>query len=198
MPAMTVTNPDLVTIVSGLPRSGTSMMMRMLEAAGIPALVDNIRAADEDNPRGYYEFEPVKKTKEDPSWLKQAGGKVVKMVYRLLYDLPPDRTYYVVFMQRHLHEVIKSQDVMLSRRGREGGDLPKEKLIELFKKQLSEFEAWVARQPNFRILYVNYNEMLKDPQPPVKAINEFLGGRLDTTAMCKVVEPGLYRQRAES
>lgn len=172
------------------------MMMRMLDAGGIPALVDNIRAADEDNPRGYYEFEPVKRTKEDPSWLAQATGRVVKMVYRLLYDLPAGYQYRVVFMRRHLEEVVKSQDVMLSRRGREGGAMTKDKLIKLFQKQLDEFDVWVKRRPEFRVLYVSYNEVLKDPAPTVQALNAFLGGRLDTTAMLKVVEPALYRQRA--
>ncbi len=191
-------DPHLITIVSGLPRSGTSMMMRMLEAGGVPALVDNIRTADEDNPRGYYEFEPVKKTKEDPSWLDDAGGKVVKMVYRLLYDLPRDRTYWIIFMRRHLSEVIASQDVMLARRGRGGSDMTKEKLIALFEKQLGEFDEWVKKQPNFRMLYLSYNDTLQDPRPTVRALNEFLGGKLNTAAMEKVIEPQLYRQRAES
>jgi hypothetical protein len=191
-------DPRLITIVSGLPRSGTSMMMRMLEAGGVPALVDNIRTADEDNPRGYYEFEPVKKTKEDPSWLNTAGGKVVKMVYRLLYDLPRDWTYWIVFMQRNLNEVIASQDVMLARRGHGGSDMTKEKLINLFEKQLGEFDDWAKKQPNFRMLYVSYNETLRDPRPTVRALNEFLGGQLNTAAMENVIEPQLYRQRAES
>jgi hypothetical protein len=191
-------DPNLITIVSGLPRSGTSMMMRMLEVGGVPALADNIRTADDDNPRGYYEFEPVKKTKEDPSWLNGAGGKVVKMVYRLLYDLPPDRQYWVVFMRRHLSEVVASQDVMLARKGRGGGDITKEKLIAMFQKQLAEFDEWVKKQPSFRILYVDYNETMRDPRPTVRALNEFLGGNLNTAAMEKVIEPQLYRQRAES
>jgi hypothetical protein len=191
-------DPHLITIVSGLPRSGTSMMMRMLEAGGVPALIDNIRTADVDNPRGYYEFEPVKKSKEDPSWLNNAGGKVVKMVYRLLYDLPCDRQYWVVFMRRNLNEVVASQDVMLARKGRAGGDLTKEKLITMFEKQLAEFDEWVKKQPSFRILYVNYNETLRNPRPTVRALDEFLGGNLNTAAMEKVIELQLYRQRAES
>lgn len=193
---MTPTSSGLVTIVSGLPRSGTSMMMRMIDAGGLPALTDHVRQPDEDNPRGYYEFEPVKRTKEDPSWLNQAGGRVVKMVYRLLYDLPADRQYQVVFMRRKLEEVIASQDVMLSRRGRGGGGLSKDKLIGLFGNQLREFEEWVSRQANFRILYVHYNDTLRQPQATVQVVNEFLGGGLDTAAMLRVIEPDLYRQRA--
>lgn len=195
---MSATPPDVVTIVSGLPRSGTSMMMRMLDAGGIPALTDNIRTADEDNPRGYYEFEPVKKTKEDPSWLEDAGGKVVKMVYRLLYDLPGGYQYRIVFMQRNLREVIASQDVMLRRRGRDQDTMEQDKLIDLFARQLAEFDEWIAAQPNFAILYVNYNDTLRAAEETVRRVNEFLGGKLDTRAMRAIVEPDLYRQRADS
>ncbi len=194
---MTKIDQDVLTIVSGLPRSGTSMMMRMVDAGGIPALTDNIRRADEDNPRGYFEYEPVKRTKEDPSWLANAGGRVVKMVYRLLYDLPPGRDYRVVFMKRHLSEVVASQDVMLSRRGKESGGLSKDKLIGLFEQQLAEFDAWVKRQPGFQVLYISYNDTLTSPKVTVEALNKFLGGRLNTAGMLKVVEPELYRQRAK-
>lgn len=197
VPPMTEPNRDPITIVSGLPRSGTSMMMRMIDAGGIPVLTDNVRKADQDNPRGYFEFEAVKKTKQDASWLAFAGGKVVKMVYRLLYDLPADRQYRVVFMQRDLREVVASQDVMLSRRQRPADNLSPEKLIGLFEQQLEEFDQWVGKRPNFKILYVSYNEVLRDPRPAVTAVNEFLGGDLDVEAMAGVVEPVLHRQRSE-
>jgi len=185
---------NYLTIVSGLPRSGTSMMMRMLEAGGVPALVDDIRAADEDNPRGYYEFEPVKKTKEDASWLEGSEGKVVKMVYRLLYDLPGGREYRVVFTQRNLEEVLASQNVMLGRQGKDAGKLTEEKLMGLFRAELEKADEWIREQPNFKLLYVSYNDTLKDPAPTIRALDEFLGG-LDTGAMQRVVEPTLYRQR---
>ncbi len=189
-------DPHLVTIVSGLPRSGTSMMMRMLDAGGLSALTDHVRKADADNPRGYFEFEPVKKTKEDPSWLDQAGGRAVKMVYRLLYDLPPGREYRIIFLRRRLEEVVASQDVMLSRRGRQGGNLSQEKLIGLFEQQLAEFDVWAGRQPSFKVLYVSYNDTLANPAATVQAVNAFLGGGLDVAAMSRVVEPELYRQRS--
>jgi hypothetical protein len=194
---MTHKHAEPLTIVSGLPRAGTSMMMRMIDAGGIPALTDNIRQADEDNPRGYYEFEPVKRTREDPTWIASAAGKVVKMVYRLLYDLPAGYEYRVIFMRRNLREVIASQDVMLRRRGRENDQLSQDKLIGLFEQQLANFHRWVSERPNFRILYVDYNQTVTDPRPAVEAVNDFLGGRLDTEAMMRVVEPKLYRQRSE-
>ena len=186
---------DYVTIVSGLPRSGTSMMMQMIHAGGIEAMTDNIRVADADNPKGYYEFEPVKKTKEDPSWLNSAPGKVVKMVYRLLYDLPADRQYRVVFMKRKLEEVLASQSVMLERLQKKGGNAADDQMRKLFEAELNKAYQWIEQQPNFQILYVDYNELLKAPAPAVESINKFLGGDLDAQAMLQVVDPSLYRQR---
>jgi hypothetical protein len=188
---------QILTIVSGLPRSGTSMMMRMLETGGMPVLVDNIRVADDDNPGGYYEFEPVKQTKQDASWLKQASGKAVKMVYRLLYDLPTEYEYRVLFMRRNLDEVLASQKVMLTRHGKDDGAVQDEQMSKLFRSQLAEFMSWIARQPNFRMLEVDYNQMLADPPTMIAKINDFLGGTLDSEAMAGVVNPTLYRNRKQ-
>jgi hypothetical protein len=184
-----------VTIVSGLPRSGTSMMMRMISEGGIAPLIDNVRKADEDNPEGYYEFEPVKKTKQDASWLGQAPGMVVKMVYRLLYDLPAGHEYRVIFMRRKLEEVIKSQEVMLERKGKAGGDMSDEKLIAMFREELAKCLAWMKERPHFKFVEVDYNQMLADPQPQVVRLNDFLDKSLDTGKMLAVVNPKLYRQR---
>jgi len=192
---MTASDKEFVTIVSGLPRSGTSMMMQMIHASGIPALSDNIRVADDDNPKGYYEFEPVKKTKDDPSWLERAPGTVVKMVYRLLYDLPSNYKYRVIFMRRKLEEVVASQNVMLERSGKAGGGLADDKLLQVFKAEIDKSNKWLADQPNFEVVYINYNEMIADPATQVVKLNEFLGGALDTEAMLAVVDPSLYRQK---
>ncbi len=186
---------DYVTIVSGLPRSGTSMMMRMLDDGGIEAMTDKIRAADEDNPKGYYEFEPVKQTKKDPSWLTEAPGKAVKLVYLLLYDLPAGYRYRVLFMRRTLAEVLDSQDVMLKRRGKQQSDMSHEQLVKSFEAQLDKMQSWLAEQDNFEVLYVDYNEMVADPASQVRAIDQFLDGGLDTDAMLGVVDPALYRRR---
>lgn len=193
--ATNTTTRNYLTIVSGLPRSGTSMMMQMLDKGGIPALIDHIRTADEDNPKGYYEFEAVKQTKKDATWLKDAPGKVVKMVHLLLLDLPPNRDYRIVFMRRDLKEVVKSQNKMLERNQKGGGDLPDDKIIEVFKMQLAKVYKWVADHQNFKMLEVNYNDMLKTPEPVVAQINGFLDGSLDTAAMLNVIDPTLYRNR---
>lgn len=197
MPQTKERTTTFITIVSGLPRSGTSMMMRMLEAGGLPVMIDNIREADEDNPAGYYEFEAVKQTKQDRSWLADATGKVVKMVYRLLYDLPTDQEYRVVFMRRKLEEVLASQQKMLDRQGKNDAAVTDEQMAKLFRTQLEKFEKWIAEQPNFKVLEVSYNDLLADPKPPVEAINQFLGGQLNTEAMAQVVDPNLYRNRKQ-
>lgn len=186
---------DVITIVSGLPRSGTSMMMRMLDEGGLPTITDEVRKADEDNPKGYYEFEPVKKTKQDASWVPTARGKAVKMVYALLYDLPAGFDYRVIFMRRRLEEVIESQDVMLQRRGKGGGQLSTEQLVRSFEAQLAKVYDWLAAQAHFKTIYIDYNEIMKDPAPSAAAINAFCGGTLDEGAMCAVVDPALYRRR---
>lgn len=187
---------DYLTIVSGLPRSGTSMMMKMIEAGGIPVIVDNLRKPDDDNPKGYYEFEPVKKTKQDPSWVARGPGKCVKMVYRLLYDLPGDYRYRVLFMRRHLDEVLRSQQVMLERSGKKGGDLSDEQFKKLFQLEIDKCLKWLDSQPNFRCIELDYNEMLRDALPHIRRVSEFLDGDLDQEAMANVVDPSLWRNRA--
>jgi hypothetical protein len=188
-------NASEITIVSGLPRSGTSLLMQMLEAGGLKVLTDNVGAGDEDNPRGYFELEAVKRTKQDPSWLDRAADRVVKMVHVLLYDLPPDRSYRVLFMKRDLREVVRSQGVMLRRRGTQGANLTDEQLISAYEGQLAKIESWLADQPCFEVLYISYNDLMADPARAAADANRFLGGGLDEEQMISHVDPALYRQR---
>ena len=192
------TSDPIITVVSGLPRSGTSMMMKMLEAGGIPPVTDNLRTADEDNPKGYYEFERVKQlTKGDIEWLADAPGKVVKVIAALLPYLPATYRYRVVFMQRDMTEVLASQRQMLIRRGEDPNKIPDEIISKLFEKHLRQVNEWVAQQSNVERLDVNYNEMLKNPAPFIAQINAFLGGNLDIAQMAQVVDPSLHRQRKD-
>ena len=184
-----------ITIVSGLPRSGTSMMMQVLEAGGIPPVTDNVRKPDEDNPRGYYELESVKRTRQAPSWLGEATGKAVKVVYRLVYDLPMDREYRVVFMKRSLREVIASQNAMLRRRGQAVDGDEADGLLDLFTEETERFEQWTEMQDCLSLLPVLYGDMIQRPGEQVQRINEFLGGGLNESAMAAVVDPALYRHR---
>jgi hypothetical protein len=186
---------DVVTIVSGLPRSGTSLMMSMLEAGGMQALTDQIREPDEDNPEGYYEFERVKQIEHDRSWLEDAKGKVVKIVSERLTHLPEGYAYKVIFMRRKMEEVLASQRKMLIRRGEPAPRISDEEMAELFKRHLREVDTWLARQPHIEVIYVWYNEVLEDPMAPAERINQLLGNTLDVEKMVNVVDPTLYRQR---
>ncbi len=185
----------VITIVSGLPRSGTSMMMKMLEAGGMEVVVDNIRKSDEDNPKGYYEFEKVKKIKTDASWLDGTRGKVFKMVSMLLYDLPADRQYKIIFMKRNMDEMLASQRAMLVRLGKPADEVKDEELARLFGRHLAGIEKWLDQQKNMGVLYVNYNEIMKNPRDAVQNVNRFLNNGLDAEKMAGVVDASLYRQR---
>ena len=187
---------EYITLVSGLPRSGTSMMMKMLEAGGMALVTDGIRTADEDNPEGYYEFERVKKIEHDRTWLPEARGKVVKMISALLKHLPADEQFRIVFMRRKIDEVLRSQRKMLERRGKSVDLADDPKMAEIFTRHLAQVEQWLAEQPNMRVLYVSYNAMVADPRPHCEAVAAFLDGHLDVERMTRVVSGELYRNRA--
>ncbi len=184
-----------VTVVSGLPRSGTSLVMQMLRAGGMPVLTDDLRPPDEDNPRGYLEYEPVKGTREDASWVERAMGRAVKVVHLLLPALPPDREYRVLLTRRPIREVMASQEAMLERRREPVGDTDGSQLAHLFERQIQETEAWLRATPYCRVLPVAYHDLLRDPKQGAAAIDRFLGGGLDVDAMASCVEPTLRRQR---
>ena len=186
-----------IIIVSGLPRSGTSMMMKILEAGGLPIMTDQIRSPDEDNPKGYYEFERVKQLpKGDKGWLKNAKGKVVKVISALLQHLPTDYHYKVVFMQRNIEEVLASQHKMLVRRGQTANKTNDDKMSALFQKHLQKIQRWLTEQPNFSVLYINYNDVLAHPQQHIKQLNQFFDDSLNQNKMLAVVDPTLYRNRS--
>lgn len=187
---------DYITVVSGLPRSGTSMMMKVLEAGGLPPVTDNIRTADTDNPKGYYEFERVKKLPTgDVAWLPEAQGKVVKIIAALLIHLPATYSYRVVFMQRTMPEVLASQREMLVRRGEDPNKVGDEQLARLYEKHLVQVNTWISSQPNVARININYNQILENPRPHLERINQFLDNSLDLEKMSQVIDPALYRQR---
>ena len=187
---------DVITIVSGLPRSGTSLMMQILEAGGLAVLKDDIREADADNPKGYYEFERVKQVAQDQAWLQDARGKAVKMVSALLLDLPDTYTYRVIFMRRKMEEILASQKTMLKRSGKPVDAVGDDKMAALFRKHLSQVEKWISEQPQVQGLYVSYNELMADPIKEIERISQFLGNELDAKRMASVIDRTLYRQRS--
>lgn len=184
-----------VTIVSGLPRSGTSLMMQMLQAGGMQLLTDGRRASDEHNPRGYFEHEGVKHSQNDLSWLEHAGGKAAKVIHLLLQHLPANRDYRVIFMMRNLAEVIASQRAMLQKQGRPAATLADAAMAGIFDKQIASVRQWLAERPNFRVLYVNHSDVLAHPLAAAGQINLFLGGNLLVASMAEAVNLALHRQR---
>ena len=188
---------DTVVVVSGLPRSGTSMLMQMLRAGGLPVLSDGERAADASNPRGYWELEAVKRLAADPekAWLREAGGKAVKVIAPLLPSLPQGTPYRILFMARPLGEILASQRAMLARAGKAAAanDRP---LAAAYLKQIEQVRELLAACPaDVQVLNVDYHRVLADPAAAAARVNAFLGGGLDEAAMAAAVAPQLHRER---
>jgi chemotaxis response regulator CheB len=188
-----------IVVVSGLPRSGTSMAMKMLVAGGLEAVTDEIRTADEDNPKGYYEDERVKDLAQmdDKSWLARGRGKAIKVISFLLKELPASNNYKVVFMRRDIEEILASQQKMLDRRG-ETNQTEDEKMATLFEGDLFRARYLMKHNTQFEFLEVHYRQALEDPITAATAIAEFLDMGLDVDEMVGVVDPELYRNRKEA
>lgn len=187
----------MITIVSGLPRSGSSMMMKMLEAGGISIVADGVRAPDADNPQGYYEDERVKTLKETSAWLDEVEGKAVKIISHLLYNLPKTRQYKILFMKRTLEEVVASQNAMLDRRKQERSPVSDHTLIEFFEHHLLDVQNWLHHQKYMEVLYLNYRDVVDNAVTNARNVQMFLKDvyLLDVERMVGVIDKRLYRQR---
>jgi hypothetical protein len=184
-----------IIIVSGLPRSGTSMMMKMLAEGGLPILADEARHADEDNPNGYFELDAVKQLKVgNLKWLKKADGKAVKVISSWLEYLPQEYDYKIIFMERELKEILASQKKMLDHRG-EAYKFDDKELEQRFRKHLSTIKPWLVRQPNIEVLSINYNSLILKPESFCERIEDFLSIPLDKAKMSSVPIRKLYRNR---
>ncbi len=188
-----------IVVVSGLPRSGTSMTMKMLSEGGLELVTDGIRTADDSNPNGYYELETVKELGKatDLSWLHDARGKAVKVISYLLRFMPQTFNYRVIFMHRNLHEVVASQNQMLEQRG-ESNETSDERVVTLFEQELKKAKNLIAARSCFDAIDVNHKEVLADPLQQATRINRFLGGGLNIERMAAAVDPRLYRNRRTS
>lgn len=185
-----------IVIVSGLPRSGTSMMMKMLDAAGVAIMTDAVRTADVDNPKGYFEFERVKDLEKDPdrTWVRGARGKALKVISWLLKDLPDDNAYQIVFMRRDIDEVLASQNKMLQHRGEQ--DTTDDAIMaEAYRNHLAAVRIMARKKPNWSLVEIRYDEAIRDPAAVAQRVNEFLGGRYDVGRMVEAVDEKLYRNR---
>ena len=193
----TQTKTQPVIVVSGLPRSGTSMMMKMLVEGGLEAVTDGLRQADSDNPNGYFELEAVKQMGEgNLTWMDGSNGKVVKVISSLLEYLPPQHTYKIIFMERDLSEVLASQQKMLTNRNEEN-TISDDELKQQFQDHLKTVRAWLVRQPNIEVLYVRFNELITAPEPFCIKIVDFIGLPINKDDMLSVPNKKLYRNRAE-
>jgi hypothetical protein len=185
----------MITIVSGLPRSGTSLMMQMLAAGGMPILSDGERGADIDNPRGYLEWERIKQLPKDTACIGEAEGKAVKVISQLLLSLPPQHQYRVIFMQRPLPEVMASQDEMLRRRGTFDPSEDNSVVARAFQDHLSDVYAWLNSKHFVKSIRVQYHAVLNAPRETAESVAKLLELPLAVEAMAKQVDVNLYRQR---
>jgi len=188
-----------IILVSGLPRSGTSMMMRLLEAGGLELVTDGLRPADDSNPMGYFEDERVKRLQAgDHEWLESAAGKAAKVVSPLLEHLPTQHGYKLIFMLRSVEEIVASQRRMLWRGGQGAGAGTDAELADVYRTHLRRIESWLAAQPHLDTMYVGYRDVIEAPEVNAIRIGRFLGRQLDHRAMVDMVDPSLYRERAET
>jgi hypothetical protein len=188
----------VITIVSGLPRSGTSLMMQMLAAGGIPVLSDGERVADADNPRGYYEWERIKLLPQQADCIAEAEDKVVKVISQLLFALSPGHEYRIIFMERPLAEVVASQAEMIRRRGTSGPKLSDAVLLAALQAHLSQVNAWLKNSDRTGLVVcrVPYHEVLASARSVSEKIQNFLGRTLNLDAMAAQIDSSLYRQRS--
>ncbi len=186
-----------INIVSGLPRSGTSMMMQMLEAGGLEIFTDNKREADDNNPKGYYELEAVKSLKRDSSFLAKANGKTLKVIAQLLQNLPMNYRYRIVFMERNIIEIVASQQKMLERNGKtkQTDTLPLN-LLKKYEATLKKVKQWVSTQPNIEICFIKYSEVQQAPFLKAMLVNDFFDGTLNVEKMAKKVDASLHREKS--
>jgi hypothetical protein len=188
----------MIYIVSGLPRSGTSLAMQMLAAGGLPALTDGVRTPDASNPRGYYEWERIKQLAADPDCMAEAEGMALKVISSLLFALPPGHDYRVLFMMRPLEEVVASQTAMIAKLGTQGAALPAAAMITALQSHRKQVIAWLGSRPDIQVLQLDYCELIIDPAGGAARITRFFDLPLDIAAMASQVNPTLYRQRSQA
>jgi len=182
-----------IVIVSGMPRSGTSMLMKALKDGGLEPLTDGVRTPNEDNPNGYFEYEPVKNLKNDNSWMKDAIGKSVKIIYKHLNLLPTDYQYKIIFVERNIDEIISSQKKMLINMGKKN-TFSNQVLKIVFEKEIQKTKQWLLKN-KFEVLYVWYNLILSDPKKQMERVKNFVESDVDLDKMVSTVDPKLYRTK---
>ncbi len=189
-----------IVVVSGLPRSGTSMLMKMLESGGMEILTDSERAADIDNPKGYFEYGRIKDLEKetDKSYIREGRGKVLKVISFLIKDLPDDNDYRVIFMRRDLDEVLASQNKMIHRLGTTDTTATEAAMKEAYRNDIVRTRLLCRSRPNFELIEIGYKPTIEDPAATARSVNAFVGGHLNEAAMREAVDGSLYRNRGKS
>jgi hypothetical protein len=187
----------MITIVSGLPRSGTSLMMQMLEKGGMEILTDHARKADAYNEKGYCEYEKVKSIRRDNAWMQEAEGKAVKIITQLLPYIPPDHEYAVLYMVRPMEEILRSQKRMREHLPDDRESAAPEVLEQSYAKQVQRVQNWMEHDPRLRTLYVFYPEALNHPLDKAREIQSFLGLDLNPEAMASAVDASMRHQKSD-
>ena len=189
-----------IVVVSGLPRSGTSMLMKMLESGGMEILSDSERAADIDNPKGYFEYGRIKDLEKetDKSYIREGRGKVLKVISFLIKDLPDDNDYRVIFMRRDLDEVLASQNKMIHRLGTTDTTATEAAMKEAYRNDIVRTRLLCRNRPNFELIEIGYKPTIEDPAATARSVNAFVGGHLNEAAMREAVDGSLYRNRGKS
>ena len=189
-----------IVVVSGLPRSGTSMLMKMLESGGMEILSDSERAADVDNPKGYFEYGRIKDLEKetDKSYIREGRGKVLKVISFLIKDLPDDNDYRVIFMRRDLDEVLASQNKMIHRLGTTDTTATEAAMKEAYRNDIVRTRLLCRSRPNFELIEIGYKPTIEDPAATARSVNAFVGGHLNEAAMREAVDGSLYRIRGKS
>jgi len=183
-------NTKPIYIVSGLPRSGTSLMMQMLYAGGLPVSTDGKREADSANPKGYFELEAVKRLDENPGVLFGVQGKAVKILLHLLHSLSKENQYKIILMRRNLAAVIQSQNKMLAEKDIQQEKISPLRLAEIYSLQLTKTKDWLCAQ-KIPYLEVWYEELLKNPEKAIDILLTFLDIPLERQAMLAVTDSRL-------
>jgi hypothetical protein len=190
-------NENEIIVVSGLPRSGTSLMMQILQSLNVELFTDQKRTADSSNPKGYFEHELVKTLEHDASWLYEAKGKALKIVSPLLIYLPLNINFKIIFMIRNYDEIIQSQKKMLNEDEKEDSLTKSEMLKKIFDKDIKQAKNWIKKNPDCEALYISYKKLIEHPDSEIKKIAEFLEIHTELKNAISVVDKNLYRTKFE-
>lgn len=183
----------MITLITGIPRSGTSLMMQLFKAANVDIATDAIRTEDDNNPKGYYELEAVKGIVKNNAFLKDLDGKTIKIVAPLVTFIDLSLEYRVVFMIRDLDEVVQSQEKMV---GKDQQD-QKEKFKTMYAMHIEKSRQFLNSH-NIPFIEIQHRELLQNPELSLKRLIDFCGWETPLEELKSVIDHSLYRNRKDA